>query len=77
MYSTQNYWVFGICPYSGILKYRKHNVSETGSVSILRWIERHLLPFYPSSTNMRALSQFILNISLLSPFDIAWSQIFK
>jgi hypothetical protein len=27
----QNYWVFGLCPSSGILETRKHNVSETGS----------------------------------------------
>jgi hypothetical protein len=33
---VQNYWVFGLCP-SGILKTRKHNVSETGSVSLLGW----------------------------------------
>jgi hypothetical protein len=32
----QNYWVFGLCPSSGILKIRKHNFSETGSVSVLR-----------------------------------------
>jgi hypothetical protein len=32
----QNYWVFGLCPSPGILKARKHNMSETGSVSILR-----------------------------------------
>jgi hypothetical protein len=31
-----NYWVFGLCPSSGILETRKHNVSETGSVSVLR-----------------------------------------
>jgi hypothetical protein len=29
---TQNYWVFGLCPSSGILGTRKHNISETGSV---------------------------------------------
>jgi hypothetical protein len=34
---TQNYWVFGPRPSSGILKTRKHNVSETGSVSVLMW----------------------------------------
>jgi hypothetical protein len=33
---TQNYWVFGLCPSPGILETRKHNVSETGSVSVLR-----------------------------------------
>jgi hypothetical protein len=31
----QNYWVFGLCPSSGTLEARKHNVSETGSVSVL------------------------------------------
>jgi hypothetical protein len=30
---TQNYWVFGLCPSSGIVGTRKHDVSETGSVS--------------------------------------------
>jgi hypothetical protein len=33
----QNYWVFGLLPSSGILNTRKHNVLETGAVSILRW----------------------------------------
>jgi hypothetical protein len=33
---SQNYWGFGLCPSSGILETRKHNVSETGSVSVLR-----------------------------------------
>jgi hypothetical protein len=33
---TRNYWVFGLCSLSGILKTREHNVSETGSVSVLR-----------------------------------------
>jgi hypothetical protein len=37
VYKTQNYWVFGLCPSSGIVETRKHNVSETGSVSVLRW----------------------------------------
>jgi hypothetical protein len=37
VYNTQNYWVFGLCPSIGILETRKHNVSETGSVSVLRW----------------------------------------
>jgi hypothetical protein len=36
VYNTQNYWIFGFCPSSGILKTREHNVSETGSVSVLR-----------------------------------------
>jgi hypothetical protein len=32
VYNTQNYWVFGLCPSSGILGTRKHKVSEIGSV---------------------------------------------
>jgi hypothetical protein len=35
-YSSQNYWVFGLFPLSGILENRKHDILETGSVSILR-----------------------------------------
>jgi hypothetical protein len=34
--NPQNYWVFGLLPSSGILGTRKHDVSETGSVSALR-----------------------------------------
>jgi hypothetical protein len=34
---TRNYWGFGLCPSSGILNTREHNVSEIGPVSILRW----------------------------------------
>jgi hypothetical protein len=37
------YWVFWTFPSSGILETRKHDVSETGSVSILRW-EREKTP---------------------------------
>jgi hypothetical protein len=39
VYNTQNhcfFWGGGFCPSSGILETRKHNVSETGSVSVLR-----------------------------------------
>jgi hypothetical protein len=36
-WTTQNYWDFGLCPSSGILETREHNVSETESVSFLRW----------------------------------------
>jgi hypothetical protein len=32
----QNYCVFGLFPSSGILENRKHDVSETGSVSVFR-----------------------------------------
>jgi hypothetical protein len=41
--TSQNYWVFGLCPSCGILKIREHNVSEAGYVSALRWGMRHLL----------------------------------
>jgi hypothetical protein len=40
---TQNYWVFGLCPSSDIPETREHNVSEPGSVSVLRWWGRRLL----------------------------------
>jgi hypothetical protein len=36
VHNTENYWVFGLCQSSGTLETRKHNVLETGSVSILR-----------------------------------------
>jgi hypothetical protein len=39
----QNYCVFALLASSGILQTRKHDVSEIGSVSVLRWGGRHLL----------------------------------
>jgi hypothetical protein len=36
IYCSQNYWVFWTFPSSDILETRKHDVSETGSVSVLR-----------------------------------------
>jgi hypothetical protein len=36
VHNTQKCWGSGLCPSSRILKTRKHNVSETGFVSILR-----------------------------------------
>jgi hypothetical protein len=39
VYAVQNYNVyFGLYPSSGIYKAKNHNVSETGSVSVLRWM---------------------------------------
>jgi hypothetical protein len=35
--NPQNYWGFGLFPSSGILGTRKHDVSETASVSVLRF----------------------------------------
>jgi hypothetical protein len=34
---NHNYLVFGVSPSSGIVGKRKHDVSETGSVSVLRF----------------------------------------
>jgi hypothetical protein len=36
-FALQNYWIPGLLPSSGIPENRKHDVSETGSVSVLRW----------------------------------------
>jgi hypothetical protein len=40
VYNTHNYWGFGLYPSSGFnnnyKKKKKHDVSETGSVSVLR-----------------------------------------
>jgi hypothetical protein len=36
VYNSQNYWVCGLCPFSGIPNTRNCSVLETGSVSILR-----------------------------------------
>jgi hypothetical protein len=40
VYNIQNYRVSGLCPSSGILNTWKRNVSETGSISVIRWGER-------------------------------------
>jgi hypothetical protein len=37
VYNTPNCCIFGLHPSSGILETRKHNISETASVSVLRW----------------------------------------
>jgi hypothetical protein len=37
VYNTQNYWVLGLFPSSGILGNAKYDVSETGCVSLIRW----------------------------------------
>jgi hypothetical protein len=36
MLKTWDYWVFGLCPLSGILKYSKEHISATGSLSVVR-----------------------------------------
>jgi hypothetical protein len=37
IHSTLNYWDFGLFPSSNILETRENSISETSSVSILRW----------------------------------------
>jgi hypothetical protein len=45
---NQNHWASGLCPLSEILNTRKHNVSETGYVSVLIWNGwKHLLSWVP------------------------------
>jgi hypothetical protein len=127
VYNTQDYWSFGRCLSSGILETRRHNVSETPSVSVLRrgeetptllgpleranlnhwttpvsgrqYMSSQILPFFlcigapafgfvgeicsikfylpfcPSSTNVYALSQFLLHIFLLPPSELVWSHV--
>jgi hypothetical protein len=36
LYGPQNYQVSGLCPASKLLDARRHDISESGSVSILR-----------------------------------------
>jgi hypothetical protein len=39
VYVVQSYWAyFGLYPSSGMWKTKDHNVSETGSVSVIRWM---------------------------------------
>jgi hypothetical protein len=47
---TQKCAVSGLCPLLGVLKCRKHNISETGSVSILVWWEGDTCPVGPWET---------------------------
>jgi hypothetical protein len=40
----QNYWGYGICALSGILKTREYIVPDTGSASVLRSREEDVYP---------------------------------
>jgi hypothetical protein len=40
--NPENHWVSGLCPSSRILNNEKCNISETGSVSVLRCEERDI-----------------------------------
>jgi hypothetical protein len=52
VYNTHNYWAVGLFPWSGILKTREENVSETGYVSVLRGGGRYLLCWVPFMANV-------------------------
>jgi hypothetical protein len=58
---TQNYWVFGLRPSSGILKSRYHIVSETASVSVFRCAGR--LPLL-GPTEIINLNQWTTYVSI-------------
>jgi hypothetical protein len=72
VYSTQNYRRLGLFPSSGLLENRN---------TTFRKID--LFPSSgeggedPSSTHVRVLLQFLLNIFLLSPAELAWYQVIK
>jgi hypothetical protein len=34
VYNIQNDWLFGLCPTTSTLKTRKHNISDTGYISV-------------------------------------------
>jgi hypothetical protein len=63
VYNTQNYWVFGFRPSSGILKTRKQNVSETACVSVLRWGRRYLLFWVPQKQLTSITANLVFRIS--------------
>jgi hypothetical protein len=54
VYNTQNYWGVLVFPSSGILETRNHDVSETGSVSVLRDLNELVsLPTTPEDGNIQ------------------------
>jgi hypothetical protein len=50
VYHIHNYWGFGLFPMSGILGTRKHDVSETGSVSETSYF---LVPTIPDDVKVQ------------------------
>jgi hypothetical protein len=57
VYSTQNYWVSGLCPSSAILETRDHKGSETGSLSVFRGGEIPALLGPTERGNLSSLSE--------------------
>jgi hypothetical protein len=70
VYNTQNYWGSGPHPSSGILETKRHEVLETGSVSVLRrWDEdMHLVGSLQSLDPLSlALSKESSKVSVFIP----------
>jgi hypothetical protein len=59
VYNTQNYWVSEFFPSSDTLENRKHDVSETGSVSVL---SRCLLPHSLEDGNRSSFRNIVFSI---------------
>jgi hypothetical protein len=79
MFGIQNYWVFGLFPSSGILGTRKHNVSKTGSVSVLRcgWGEHTYSVVSLRQTNGPVMEVIIIIILILFFFSVLNVCVFK
>jgi hypothetical protein len=62
VYNTQNYCALGLYKFYGVVETRQHNVSETGSVSVLRSgvkLPTQLVPLevrWKTSTQLRPLT---------------------
>jgi hypothetical protein len=65
VYHTQNYWALGLFPSSGILGTRKHDVSETGSVSVLRFRGKTPTQLGPLDRELTSITGLILARYLL------------
>jgi hypothetical protein len=69
VYTARNYWVFGLCPSSGILETRKHDVSEAGYVSFLRCGRK-------TPTQLGPLDRANLSHWLALPTGSKWVRVF-
>jgi hypothetical protein len=67
MHDTENHWDFGLCPSSGIVIAREHNVSETPSFLALEYrmmdkvIKANISDSYPNLVMVRRRHQKRLN----------------
>jgi hypothetical protein len=79
VYNTQNYWVFGLFPSSGILENTTFLCMGAHALGFVGYVcsTNFYLLFCPSSTHVGASSQFLLCNFLLSPAELAWSQMIK